>query len=334
MTVGLALRFDLRAPGLEADQLSGFYAAAIDMCEWADHLGFGRVTLSEHHGSDDNYLPSPMVMAAAIAARTRRLRIDIWAIPAPFHDPLRLAEDLAVADVVSGGRIGVAIAGGYVESEFAMFDRRPSDRPRAVTETIETLRHAWTGEPFEFRGRKVQVRPRPVQRPGPPVLMGGASPAAARRAARIADGFVPSVPELWDDYRQAVRQGGAADPGPMPPRGESFHHIADDPEEAWRRIAPYCLHELSSYAHWAAGTGATLDYSSGDSAPVPEFDAESVRQMGIYPVMTPAEAVAECRRLGPEGVFTFHPLCGGLPPEPAWESLRLFESEVLPQLAG
>ena len=102
MTVGMGLRFDLRAPGLDADELTRFYAAALDMCEWADRLGFGRVTLSEHHGSEDNYLPSPVVMAAAIAARTRTLRIDIWAIPAPFHDPLRLAEDLAVADVVSG----------------------------------------------------------------------------------------------------------------------------------------------------------------------------------------------------------------------------------------
>jgi len=130
MTVGLALRFDLRASGLDADELSRFYAAALDMGEWADHLGFGRVTLSEHHGSVDNYLRSPMVIAAAIAARTSRLRIDIRAVPAPFHDPLRLAEDLAVVDVVSGGRIGVAIAGGYVESEFAMFGRRPPDRPR------------------------------------------------------------------------------------------------------------------------------------------------------------------------------------------------------------
>ena len=120
----------------------------------------------------------------------------------------------------------------------------------------------------------------------------------------------------------------------MPPRGESFHQIADDPKRAWRRIARYCMHELSSYAHWAAGTAATLDYSSWRQCRGAEFDAESVRQMGIYPVMTPAEAMAECQRLGPEGVFTFHPVCGGLPPEQGWESLRIFESAVLPQLAG
>ena len=120
----------------------------------------------------------------------------------------------------------------------------------------------------------------------------------------------------------------------MPPRGESFHHIALDPEAAWEQIAPYCVHEVAAYAQWMAGTGTVSDYSSGGDTPVPEFNADTVRQMGIYPVMTPEEALAECRRLGPDGVFTIHPLCGGIPPELAWESLRLFESNVLPALRG
>jgi alkanesulfonate monooxygenase SsuD/methylene tetrahydromethanopterin reductase-like flavin-dependent oxidoreductase (luciferase family) len=317
---------------MDAAQLAEFYDAALDMCVWADDLGFQGVSLSEHHGSDDNYLPSSVVMAAAIGARTESMRIDIWAIPAPFHDPLRLAEDLAVADIISGGRMGVAIAGGYVESEFEMFDRRPSDRPKAVIEMIETLDKAWTGEPFEYRGRTVQVRPRPVQRPRPPILMGGASPAAARRAARVADGFIPSLPELWDDYRAELREIGKPDLGPMPPRGQAFHYIAEDPEAAWAKIAPYCLHEVASYARWSVGTGAKTDYSDGDGAAVPELDAETVRAMGIYPVLTPQEAVAEIHRLGEWGIFTLHPLCGGMPPALAWESLDLFESKVLPGL--
>lgn len=330
--MGFTIRFDLRSPGLEAQDLTAFYSTALDMCAWADDLGFDMVTLSEHHGSDDGYLPSSMVMAAAVAARTTSMRINIFAIPAPFHDPLRLAEDLAVADVISGGRIGVAIAGGYVPSEFEMFGRTLSERPKAVTETIETLRRAWTGEEFEFRGRRVRVRPRPVQRPGPPLFMGGASPAAARRAARIADAFIPSVPELWEDYRAALREFGKPDFGPLPPQGQNFHYIAKDPKAAWDKIAPYCVHEVTSYARWAAGSGAVSEYSTGNDAPAPDFDAESVRQLGIYPVMTPDEAVAECRRLGAHGMFTLHPLCGGLTPDLAWESLHLLESEVLPEI--
>jgi alkanesulfonate monooxygenase SsuD/methylene tetrahydromethanopterin reductase-like flavin-dependent oxidoreductase (luciferase family) len=329
--MAMMLRFDLRAPGLDGAELAAFYEAAIEMCEWADRLGFYGVSLSEHHGSQDGYLPASAVMAAAVGARTKNLAINIWAIPAPFHDPLRLAEDLAVADIISNGRMGIAIAGGYVESEFAMFDRQLSDRPRLVTEMIEALDAAWSGEPFDFRGRRVQVLPRPVQRPRIPIMMGGASRAAARRAARIADGFIPSLPEFWDDYRTACVEFGRPDPGPAPTHGESFHFIAEDPESAWAEIAPYCVHEVNSYAQWFTGSTAKSDYSDG-GARTDVLDAEGVRALGIYPVLTPDDAIAECRRIGPSGVFTIHPLCGGMPPELAWQSLRLFETAVLPAL--
>ena len=238
-----------------------------------------------------------------------------------------------MADIISGGRMGVAITGGYVPSEFEMYGRQLAERPKAVAETIETLRRAWTGERLEFRGTADGPGAAPTGAATWPAHPdGGASAAAARHAARIADGFVPSIPELWDDYRAAPVEVGKPDPGPMPPRGQAFHHISRDPEEAWGRIAPYCVHEVTSYAQWNAGSGAVMDYSSGDDAPVPALDADSVRAMGIYPVLSPKEAAAECRRLGEHGTFTLHPLCGGLSPEIAWESLGLFEAEVLPEL--
>jgi alkanesulfonate monooxygenase SsuD/methylene tetrahydromethanopterin reductase-like flavin-dependent oxidoreductase (luciferase family) len=326
------LRFDLRAPGLEGKELTTFYETCLEMCEWADELGFDGVSLSEHHGSADNYLPSTVVMASAIAARTKNLTINLWAVPAAFHDPLRLAEDLAVADIISGGRMSVAITGGYVPSEFDMFDRSIKERPQQVTEMIQTLEKAWTGEPFEFRGRTVQVLPRPVQRPRIPLLMGGASKPAARRAARIADGFIPSLPEFWDDYRAAMVEEGKEDPGPLPPRDQAFNYIAHDVDVAWDKIAPYCVHEMTSYAAWFAGSNAQSEYSDGTEEAAVVFTPEMVRGMGIYPVLTPEETIAECKRLGEFGLFTMHPLCGGTPPALAWESLRLFEQEVLPAL--
>src|SRR6187397_1749408 len=118
----LSLKFDLRAPqwGTPAAEL---YAAAIDMCEWADDAGFDVVRFLEHHGSDDGYCPSPLVMAAAAAARTSRIRIRVRALILPLHDPLRIAEDAAVVDVISRGRLELVVAAGYVRSEFAMFGR-------------------------------------------------------------------------------------------------------------------------------------------------------------------------------------------------------------------
>src|SRR5579864_9052810 len=190
------IRFDLRNPAFAGVPDVERYAAAIDMCEWADRLGFVSCILSEHHGADDGYLPSPLPLAAAIASRTRTIRINVAALVASFHDPLRLAEDIAIVDLISKGRVDIVVTNGYVASEFAMFDRPLSGRVARTTEVVRTLRDAWTGEPFEFRGRTVRITPRPAQSGGPPIAMGGSTEAAARRAARLGDGFLPSSPDL------------------------------------------------------------------------------------------------------------------------------------------
>src|SRR3954452_16689615 len=149
------LRFDLRNPAFSGVAMADRYEAALAMSEWADQRGALAVSLSEHHGSADGYLPSPLPMAAAIAVRTTSVAIAINALIAPFYDPLRLAEDAAVVDQLSRGRLSLTIAGGYAEHEFEMFDVALSDRPALVREAVATLRAAWTGEPFEFRGRTV-----------------------------------------------------------------------------------------------------------------------------------------------------------------------------------
>ena len=323
-----ALRFDLRNPPLAGTSMQERYQAALDMTEWADRLGFVSVTLSEHHGSDDGYLPSPVAMAAAIAARTQTIRITIAALVAAFHDPLRLAEDIAVVDLVSGGRLDVVITNGYVAREFAMFDQPLSERARRTGEMVETLRRAWSGEPFEFRGRAARVMPTPAQPGGPRILLGGSSEAAARRAARIGDGFIPSTPEVWKYYRDELVNLGRPDPGPYRGGDTGFFHLASDPDDGWRRIGPYAMHEANSYGQWMAdgGVGAAGGY-------VPMTDLEALRASGQYRVMTPAELVAHLHDQGPHGVAAFHPMMGGIPPDVAWSSLRLFEDEVLPLLS-
>lgn len=296
------------------------------MAEWADSNGAAAVVLSEHHGSDDGYLPSALTMAAAVAARTSRVAIVVSAIAAPFCDPLRLAEEAMVVDALSGGRLAVVLANGYVPSEFAMFGIDIGERVRRTTEAVEVLRAARIGEPFEYRGRTVRITPVPDGR-GPTVLMGGSGPAAARRAARIADGFQPSNGVAWDVYRAERIALGKRDPGEYLPEPTGFLHVALDPDAAWERVAPHALHEANAYGRWAAegNMAGTTGYTAAD-------DADALRASGRYRVLTPSELVAEVHA-APMVPLVLSPMMGGLPPTLAWESLRLIETDVLPELA-
>jgi len=322
-----ALRFDFRNPEFAGTPMESRYESALAMTEWADRLGFASVLLSEHHGSDDGYLPSPLTMAAAIAARTSRIRIQMAALVAPFYDPLRLAEDIAVVDLLSKGRLDVVLAAGYVTQEFAMFGRNMSERANHMTEVVTTLKQAWIGESFEFRGRVVQVRPTPAQAGGPKVVLGGSGPRAARRAASIADGFLPTDESIWAIYRDEMRNLGKPDPGPYVGGDTSAFHLAHDIEEGWRDYAPYAMHELNAYGAWLTDAGLGVGGSY-----VPTEDVDMMRASGQYRVVTPEELVAEIDAKGDAGFTMFHPMAGGVPPAMAWDSLRLFEHEVLPKL--
>src|SRR3989440_7656731 len=151
------LRFDFRNPAFAGTTPAERYGAALDMAEWADRLGCVSIAVSEHHGSPDGYLPSPLTMLAAMAARTTNVRFLVAALVAPFYDPLRLAEDMVVLDHLSRGRVDLIVAGGYVHEEFEMYDVPMRERGKRVTEVVTTLKSAFAGEPFEFRGRTVHV---------------------------------------------------------------------------------------------------------------------------------------------------------------------------------
>ena len=320
-----ALRFDFRNPEIAGSAMADRYAAALDMAEWADRLGCVRITVSEHHGSPDGYLPSPIPMLAAMAARTTGVRLLVAALIAPFHDPLRLAEDLIVLDILSKGRVDVVVAGGYVHEEFAMFDVPMRERAKRVAEAVTTIKAAFTGSPFAYRGRTVRITPAPFRPGGPAVLLGGSSEPAARRAARIADGFVPSVPEVWEFYRDEVQQLGRPDPGPGPTGATRVVALAEDPEKGWEQMAPFFLHETNAYGAWQAQDDVAAPFRS-------TADSEGLRATGQYRVLTPEQFVAE-QKASVLPFAQFHPLCGGMPMELAWSSLRLFEREVLPAFA-
>jgi alkanesulfonate monooxygenase SsuD/methylene tetrahydromethanopterin reductase-like flavin-dependent oxidoreductase (luciferase family) len=319
------LRFDLRrAPFSPADH-AALYAGALEMAEYADARGLTGVSLSEHHAADDGFLSAPLVLAGAIAGRTKRVRITIAALIATLYDPVKLAEDLAVLDLASKGRVATTLGMGYRPEEYASFGKDYAARGALLDECIEVLLKAWSGEPFEWRGRRVRVTPRSYTQPHPPICAGGQSLAGARRAARFG---LPYQPASNDAAMIALYRSECARLGKnalvLPPgSGETFF-VARDPERAWRELGPYLLYEATTYASWQpANQQASAVHSRAKTV-------EELRAEGKYRVLTPDECIARAKQHGPFATFILHPLCGGAPPELGWESVRLLCDEVLP----
>ena len=323
------MRFDFRNPAQAATSMTERYRAGLDMAAWADQQGFVSLVLSEHHGSPDGYLPSPLPMAAAMAARTQTIRITVSALVAPLHDPLRLAEDAAVVDLISGGRLELVLANGYVADEFAMFGVPMGERARRTRAAVDTLRSAWSGDAFVHAGRTAHITPRPERAGGlgPSLSLGGSTTAAAERAAEIADGFTPSMPEVWEPYRAARIALGHPDPGPYFGVAVGNFHLAEDVEAGWDEVGEFFLHETNAYGKWMTDAGMDGMYR-------PAADVAEIRSQGMYRVLTPDMLVAEIEAAGPFAFVLFHPLLGGIPPESAWRSLRLFEHDVRYRLSS
>ncbi|MDT0481243.1 LLM class flavin-dependent oxidoreductase [Streptomyces doebereineriae] len=318
------VRFNLVEPGATPASLSARYRAALDMAAYADEHGITTVQTEEHHGVDNNWLPSPFAFAGAVFGATRRIAVTVSAVIGPLHDPLRLAEEIAVLDLLSGGRL-VTVAGiGYRPEEYALFDVEWRRRGRLQDELLETLLKAWTGEEFEYRGRTVRITPRPFTDPHPLLLVGGSSKAAARRAARLGLPFFPSahLPELEAYYKERLVEYGTEGWTMMPTAETPLLHIAENPDEAWARHGEHFLHEARTYASWQSGDIRSAVRSAAASV-------EELRAEGVYRILTPDECVEQ----GLDNLV-LHPLAGGMPVEEGWRSLRLFAQRVLPALNG
>jgi alkanesulfonate monooxygenase SsuD/methylene tetrahydromethanopterin reductase-like flavin-dependent oxidoreductase (luciferase family) len=326
MPIRLALRYDMRAPSFGASA-SALYAAALDQTAIADVAGFDVVYLAEHHGAEDGYCPSPMTLAAAMAGRTSRIRLHLSALVAVLHHPLQLAEDLAVLDLVSNGRVEMTLGIGYRLTEYQMFGVKKARRVQILDEIIDTLEMAWTGMPFSFRGQELTILPTPRQQPGPPIFIGGSTEASARRAARTSHGYLPATPQLFDVFAaERTRLGGAVPPRPRA-KGPLFLFVSDDPSRDWDIVGPHLMYNTNMTAAWARerGVGAT---------PYPSIESvEQLRTMSQFRVVTPSECVKLIESVGSDAEFTFHPLMGGLPPQHGTASLTLFVEQVLPVLA-
>jgi alkanesulfonate monooxygenase SsuD/methylene tetrahydromethanopterin reductase-like flavin-dependent oxidoreductase (luciferase family) len=318
------LRFDMRAPSWGAPA-AALYAAVPEMCSWAEEHGALAAVLCEHHGSEDGYLPSPMILAPAIAARTQRLSMNLILI-LPFYDPVRLAEDMSVLDIISGGRVIYTLALGYRPEEFEHFGLAIKKRGRIADEKLGLLRRLLAGETVEDDGRRINVTPAPLSAGGPSMMWGGGTLAAARRAGKYGLGMLgnANAPGIQEAYEEACREHGHK-PGPtmFPGRDTpSVVFVADDVDQAWKEIGEHLLHDVRTYAAWNPGDETTAGFSHVNT--VDELRAAPSSHI----IISVPEAISRVRA---GQMLNLSPLCGGLPPDVAWPYLKRVGEVVLPE---
>ena len=326
----MSIRYNFRNPQPWARESGYLYNRILDQIEWADRVGFDRITFAEHHFLDEGFLPALMPMMAAVAARTKRVLLGAEILLLPLHHPVRLAEDAAIVDIISNGRLQeLGVAGGYREEEYAGLGMKLAERAGRMEECLQIVRKCWTEDEFSFDGRyykltKVRMFPKPIQKGGPRLILGGSAAAVARRAARLADGLFPMTADLWDVYYDELeRLGRPAERRPPPPPQIPFLHVSEDPERDWEQIRPHARFELDQYRAW--GMDATDSYG--------DLDEQALR--AAHPIWTPEQAKERLlarQAEYPDSVFSFAPVLAGMDPDLAQQSLELIAAHVLPAL--
>lgn len=323
------MRFSMRSTTTDPVARAEMYGALLDMASWSETRGCVAAIVSEHHAVDDGYLPSPVPLAAAIAVRTSTLPISVAALLLALYEPVKLAEDLAVVDLLSRGRVSYVIGIGYREEEFAMFGVDRRRRGELVEARIGVLRRLWAGDEVEVDGRRARVTPLPYTPGGPMLLYGGGSEAAARRAARLGMFFVAEThdSDLEAAYQDEAERAGVAAPGcAFPSAGVPLTvFVADDPEKAWAEIGEYLLVDAASYAQWNAHRAGTASVSFATT--VDELESER----GEYQIITPQEAASYVARGIP---LALQPLVGGIPADIAWPYLEAAAAVAAPPSSG
>ena len=311
------IRFAMRATTTDPGERADLYAALLDMCAWAETRGCLAATVSEHHGVDDGYLPSPVPVAAAMAARTSSLPINVAALMLAFYEPVKLAEDMAIVDLLSRGRVSYVIGIGYRDEEFAMFGVERRGRGSMVERRLRLLKRLLAGEEVELDGRRARITPSPFTPGGPSIAYGGGTEAAARRAGRLGMFFLSETfdSSLEAAYREAAEKAGMPAPGCRfsTPGIPLTVFVADDPDRAWAEIGEYLLVDAVGYGRWNANRSGIASMSFATS--VEELKAEK----GQYQIITPAEASDYVARGVP---LALQPLVGGIPPDVAWRYLE------------
>jgi len=244
----IGLYFDLRNPPEWQQDYSRLYGFALEMAEEAERLGIDSIWSTEHHLFDDGYVTQPLTYLSAVAARTKRARVGAAIVIAPLHHPVEIAEQAAMVDIISGGRLDLGFGAGYRVPEFELFD---ADINRRYTETDAraiAVNELLTGS---------SLTPPPVQEPVP-IWMGYQGPKGAVRAGRLGLNLLSSNAELWPHYRDALVESGH-DPSMGRMAGALEGFVSEDPERDWPTVARHLAYQVDSYRrHMVQGTPAPI----------------------------------------------------------------------------
>jgi alkanesulfonate monooxygenase SsuD/methylene tetrahydromethanopterin reductase-like flavin-dependent oxidoreductase (luciferase family) len=322
--------YDFRNPQQWRKSWDKLYGEILDVVAWTEQAGFDGAWVPEHHLADDGYIPSPLVALSAIAARTNRIKIGSGIAIAPLYHPTRFAEDCAVLDIVSGGRLEMGLAIGYRRRETAAFGVDFTKRGRLFDEWLEIVNRLWAGETVDYEGRHFQIKGAKVMPPALrgriPLYIGGFADQAMERVARYGDGYVGSA-EVCDLYVAKLRQQGK-DIGQAKVRITGlFMVVAHDPEKATEELAPYYHHVNNSYSAWFIE-----DKALGLEDGMRPMTIEQFKKSGTLQVMTPDAAIALIRsmrdRMPLDHVMMMMP--PGLPATRFVEYAQVFANEVMP----
>jgi probable F420-dependent oxidoreductase len=340
--IGLGL-FTGQIPAASERTYAQEYREVVELSRLAETLGFDSVWVSEHHGSTDGYLPSLLPMLAGLAVATDRVQLGTGVMLTPFHHPLRLAEDAAVVDQLSEGRLILGLGLGWREEEFRMFDVPVRERVRRTSETVEVLRKAWSGERFSHEGRafsfdRVRITPPPAQEGGPPIYLGGFVEEAVRRAGALGDGYIRSRGDV-EEGKQAVAwaEEGAREAG-KDPQELGFAQLQNafvwEDGDAWRVVRDGVAHQIGVYAGWRAGTDTPeqpeLQVMPPDDEGLMELTPSGDRHE-VLQALRPLVDSFGSRREFHLVVRLHYP---GMDLETASRAVELFGTEVLPALKG
>jgi len=321
------LLYDFRNPPPANMPSARLYAETFEQIRAVEELGWDSVWVTEHHFTDDGYLPSVDIAASAIAVQTERVKIGHSVLLLPLHHPIEVAENGAVLDIISNGRYIFGPGLGYKLDEFATFGVNRRHRPSRMDESMEIIHRAWGDEPFSFKGRHFQVEnisvtPKPVQRPRPPIIMAARSEPALRRAAKYADGIIAVGSDaLISQYHDFVRAEGK-DPAAQMVAVLRSTIISDDPERTWAEVEPWARWRNIRYGEWYGEAGDLPE----DAQMLPRAEgAASERAMQAL-MRTPETLTEDLRRLEAIGVnlVIFFATFPGYPPLkmlPTWESV-------------
>jgi alkanesulfonate monooxygenase SsuD/methylene tetrahydromethanopterin reductase-like flavin-dependent oxidoreductase (luciferase family) len=260
MKVGVYLR--LRNPARWWRPPVDLYERGLALAEMIEELGYDSVWLTEHHFVDDGYTPSLMPLAAAVAARTRRVLIGTNVLLAPFHHPVRLAEDTAMVDIISNGRLVLGVGSGYRAWEFAGYGIDREARGSLTDEVLSVLLRCWTEEHFDhtgahFRLRDVACTPRPIQQPHPTLYLGGLNRRALRRFARTpsAEGVAGVPPAELHAYLVEEMASAGRDPAAIRYIALLWVYVGDGDSTAWREAGEHAQYEHDTYRRWWSEVG-------------------------------------------------------------------------------